>query len=140
MAFVCLGRIRYDASMNIPKDLRYTRDHEWARKGDSGIYVGITDFAQEALGDVVFVELPEIGQQIERGAKIGEVESTKSVSEVYAPVAGKVVSVNTALANSPETINADPYGEGWFCIVEPETDESFSDLLDASQYEELTHE
>ncbi len=126
--------------MNIPDDLRYTSDHEWARRLDSGICVGITDFAQGALGDVVFVELPKPGDEIDRGAKIGEVESTKSVSEVYAPIAGKVTEVNTALAGSPEMINSDPYGKGWFCTIAPRDAHDFEDLLSASQYEDLTHE
>jgi len=125
--------------MNIPEDLRYTSDHEWARKEDHGIRIGITDFAQEALGDVVFVDLPSIGDELDQGDKLGEVESTKSVSEVYAPIAGKVVAVNDSLANAPEVINTDPYGEGWFCVVEPASADALDALLVASKYEELTH-
>ena len=126
--------------MNIPGDLRYTSDHEWARRDESGIRIGITDFAQEALGDVVFVELPKIGDEFDTGAKIGEVESTKSVSEVYTPLAGRVVSVNTELADSPEKINVDPYGQGWFCVVVPNDAANFEGLLSAAQYEELTRD
>ena len=126
--------------MNIPDDLRYTSDHEWARKHETSIYVGITDFAQGALGDVVFVDLPKPGDEIDKGAKIGEVESTKSVSEVYAPVAGTVVEVNTSLVDSPEMINSDPYGHGWFCTIAPRNADAFEELLSASQYEELTSE
>ena len=126
--------------MLIPEDLRYTRDHEWARKDEAGVFVGITDFAQEALGDVVFVDLPSIGDEIEKGAKIGEVESTKSVSEVYAPVAGTVVSVNAELAEAPERVNTDPYGQGWFCAIAPTSGDALEELLDAAAYEELTHE
>lgn len=126
--------------MNIPDELRYTSDHEWARKDEAGIGIGITDFAQEALGDVVFVDLPNVGDEVAEGAKIGEVESTKSVSEVYAPVAGKVVSVNSSLSDAPEVINADPYGQGWFCIIAPRDTGAFEQLLSASQYEDLTRE
>ena len=130
----------YDALMNIPDDLRYTRDHEWAREQESGVYVGITDFAQGALGDVVFVDLPDPGDEFEKGAKIGEVESTKSVSEIYAPVAGTVVEVNTLLTESPEIINSDPYGQGWFCSIAPRDTGAVKELLSSSQYEELTRE
>jgi len=137
---VATSTIDYDALMNIPDDLRYTSDHEWARKEEAGISIGITDFAQGALGDIVFVDLPDPGDEIDKGAKIGEVESTKSVSEVYAPVAGKVVAVNSSLADAPEIINSDPYGKGWFCIVAPRDAGAFEELLSASQYEELTNE
>jgi glycine cleavage system H protein len=126
--------------MNIPENLRYTSDHEWARKDTAGVSVGITDFAQEALGDVVFVDLPKVGSQLDKGAKMGEVESTKSVSEVYAPIAGTISAINDELANTPETINADPYGQGWFCVIAPLTEASFEELLDASSYRQLTQE
>lgn len=126
--------------MLIPEELRYTSDHEWARKDDLGVFVGITDFAQETLGDVVFVDLPAIGDEVEKGGKLGEVESTKSVSEVYAPIAGKVVSVNTELSDSPERVNTDPYGQGWFCAISPSHDNALDELLDAGSYKELTHE
>ncbi|HUY06597.1 MAG TPA: glycine cleavage system protein GcvH [Acidimicrobiales bacterium] len=132
--------IGYDALMNIPDELRYTSDHEWARAEEIGIRMGITDFAQEALGDVVFVDLPKPGEEFEKGAKIGEVESTKSVSEVYSPIAGKVVVVNSSLSDSPEIINSDPYGEGWFCVIAPRDEKAFEELLSASKYEELTDE
>lgn len=124
--------------MNIPDELRYTSDHEWAGQDDSGVRIGITDFAQEALGDVVFVDLPAVGSTLEKGAKLGEVESTKSVSEVYAPVSGTVVSVNDALVSAPERLNEDPYGEGWLCVVQPVEQDPLHDLLDAAAYRELT--
>ena len=105
--------------MNVPEDLRYSTDHEWARHDGDRIRVGITDFAQDALGDVVFVDLPTEGATVEAGGLLGEVESTKSVSEIYAPVAGQVAAVNQALTDAPETLNADPYGEGWICEIVP---------------------
>jgi glycine cleavage system H protein len=102
------------------------------------VRVGITDYAQDALGDVVFVELPSEGATVEPGGPLGEVESTKSVSEIYAPVAGQVVAVNAALADAPETINADPYGEGWICEIAPSDPASVDGLLDAAGYRQLT--
>lgn len=123
--------------MNVPEDLSYTAEHEWVRIEGGRARVGITDFAQSALGDVVFVELPEADLQLARGDHLGEVESTKSVSEIYAPVAGRVVAVNAALAEHPETLNADPYGEGWICEIEV-GDTSGEGLLDATAYGDLT--
>ncbi len=105
--------------MAVPQDLRYTPDHEWARLEDARVRVGLTDFAQEALGDIVFVQLPSVGDSVAKGGELGEVESTKSVSQVYAPVGGKVVEVNVALTDQPERINTDAYGEGWLCVIEP---------------------
>jgi len=124
--------------MNVPDDLRYSTDHEWARRDGDRIRVGITDFAQDALGDVVFVELPAEGATVETGGLLGEVESTKSVSEIYAPVAGEVVAVNRSLADAPETLNADPYGEGWICEIVPSDATAVDGLLDASGYRQLT--
>jgi glycine cleavage system H protein len=121
--------------MNVPGDLRYTSDHEWARAEEGSLRVGITDFAQDALGPVVFVQLPEVGADVEKGGTLGEVESTKSVSEVYAPVAGRVVEVNTELAEKPELLNEDPYGAGWLCLIEPARPEDAEQLLDAASYE-----
>ena len=103
--------------MNVPDGLRYTSDHEWARLEDGKVRVGITDYAQDALGDVVFVQLPEQGATVEGSAVFSEVESTKSVSDIYAPVAGVVVEVNTELADAPQRVNEDPYGEGWICVI-----------------------
>jgi glycine cleavage system H protein len=124
--------------MNVPDDLRYSTDHEWARRDGDRIRVGITDFAQDALGDVVFVDLPAEGARVEAGGLLGEVESTKSVSEIYAPVAGEVVAVNGSLSDAPEALNADPYGEGWICEIVPSDATAVDGLLDASGYRQLT--
>ena len=124
--------------MNVPEELRYSSDHEWARASDGRIRVGITDYAQDALGDVVFVDLPTPGTSVDVGGMIGEVESTKSVSEIYAPVAGEVVAVNSVLSASPEQLNADPYGEGWICEIAPSDPAAVDGLLDAAAYRQLT--
>jgi glycine cleavage system H protein len=124
--------------MNVPEDLRYSSDHEWARTTDGGIRVGITDYAQDALGDVVFVDLPTPGATIETGGLLGEVESTKSVSEIYAPVAGEVVAVNETLTDAPEQLNSDPYGQGWICEIAPSDPSAVDALLDATAYRQLT--
>ena len=123
----------------IPGDLRYTAEHEWVRADDDGrLRVGITHYAQDALGDVVFVSLPEPGTSVSAGQTLGEVESTKSVSEIYAPVAGEVVARNEALTARPELINADPYGEGWIVEIMPSDAAAAAGLLDAAGYEQLT--
>ena len=124
--------------MNVPDDRRYTKDHEWARLEDGRVRVGITDFAQDALGDVVFVQLPEPGASLEAGGALGEVESTKSVSDIYAPVSGVVVEVNAELGDAPQRLNEDPYGEGWICVIEPADAASLEALLDAEGYRRLT--
>ena len=124
--------------MNVPEDLRYSSDHEWARTDAGRLRVGITDYAQDALGDVVFVDLPTPGATVEAGGLVGEVESTKSVSEIYAPVAGEVVAVNDALSEAPEQLNADPYGEGWICEIAPSDPSAVDALLDAAAYRQLT--
>jgi len=124
--------------VNVPDDRRYTKDHEWARLEDGRVRVGITDFAQDALGDVVFVQLPEPGASLEAGGALGEVESTKSVSDIYAPVSGVVVEVNTELGDAPQRLNEDPYGEGWICVIEPADAASLEALLDAEGYRRLT--
>jgi glycine cleavage system H protein len=124
--------------MNVPEDLRYSTDHEWVRTLDDRIRVGITDYAQDALGDVVFIDLPADGTSVEAGGLLGEVESTKSVSEIYAPVGGQVVAVNASLADSPEVLNADPYGEGWICEITPSDSAAVDTLLDAGGYRQLT--
>ena len=123
--------------MNVPEDLRYSTDHEWARTEDGRVRVGITDFAQDTLGDVVFVELPEVGTTVSAGGTFGEVESTKSVSDLYAPVGGTVVEVNGELADAPNRINDDPYGEGWICVIEPSDPSELDALLDAAGYQQL---
>jgi glycine cleavage system H protein len=124
--------------VHVPDDLRYSTDHEWARPGDGRVRIGITDFAQDALGDVVFVDLPAVGKSVAAGEVLGEVESTKSVSEVYAPLAGTVVAVNETLADAPEKLNQDPYGEGWLCELEVEGADVLQALLDADGYRALT--
>ena len=124
--------------MNVPAELRYSKDHEWARLEASGrVRVGITDYAQDALGDVVFIELPATGTTLAAGDTFGEVESTKSVSDLFAPVSGTVVEVNDVLTESPEKLNEDPYGEGWICLIEPDDPAQFDILLDASAYSSL---
>ncbi|HEX5266191.1 MAG TPA: glycine cleavage system protein GcvH [Acidimicrobiales bacterium] len=123
--------------MNVPDDLRYTQDHEWVRLEDGRARIGITDYAQDALGDVVFVQIPDIGTAVEGGASFSEVESTKSVSDVYAPVAGTVVEVNTTLADSPQQLNEDPYGDGWICVIEPHRVSDVEALMDAEAYRQL---
>ena len=123
--------------MEIPENLRYSSDHEWAKLDGLRVRVGITDYAQDALGDVVFVDLPSVGDTVEVGSPIGEVESTKSVSEIYAPVAGTVVAVNSGASDAPESINADPYGNGWLCEIEIADEAAVADLLDATAYRGL---
>jgi len=117
-----------------PDDVKYTREHEWARVEGKAVRVGITDFAQDALGDVVYVDLPEGGTEVRAGQPFGEVESTKSVSDVYAPVTGRVIERNDALADSPERVNTDPYGDGWMILIEPADASEMDALLDAGQY------
>ncbi len=121
--------------MQFPDDLKYTTNHEWVRDEGGGIFrVGISDFAQDSLGDIVYVALPEVGRRLAAGEPFGEVESTKSVSDVYAPVAGTVAEVNEALVAAPEAINRDPYGEGW--IIALRSDDGLpAELLDAAAYE-----
>jgi glycine cleavage system H protein len=117
----------------IPEDLRYTTEHEWARAEGGRVVVGITDYAQDQLGDVVFVSLPEAGTKVTAGKPLGEVESTKSVSDIYSPVTGTVLERNGDLDGTPELINEDPYGRGWMVVLEPE-EEGLDDLLDAAAY------
>ena len=125
--------------MEIPAELRYSREHEWARLDGDNVTVGITDFAQDALGDVVYVQLPEIGISVGRGDSLGEVESTKSVSDLFAPVAGTITAVNTRLADAPNLLNDEPYGEGWLCTIALADDESVDHLLSADEYSEFTN-
>ena len=124
-------------SQPVPDDRRYSHDHEWARLEEGRVRVGITDFAQAALGDVVFVQLPAVGQRVSAGEPLGEVESTKSVSDIYAPVGGTVVEINADLADAPQRLNEDPYGQGWICVIELSETESYGSLLDARAYERL---
>ena len=123
---------------NIPADLKYTKEHEWVRDlATAGtVSMGITDFAQGALGDIVYVQLPKVGETIVSGKVCGEVESTKSVSEIFAPVTGKVISINDSLSNSPEFINSDPYNAGW--LLEIELTEAANGLLTPAEYGQIT--
>ncbi len=123
--------------MKVPEDRRYTKDHEWALLDGGRVRIGITDYAQDALGDVVFVQLPAVGTVVDSGGACGEVESTKSVSDVYSPVAGTVVEVNAELAEAPQRLNEDPYGAGWICLIEPSAPATLDDLLDAEAYSTL---
>lgn len=124
--------------MNIPSDLRYSTDHEWIRRDGATVTIGITEYAQDALGDVVFVEIPEQGESLSAGDSFTEVESTKSVSDIYAPVSGTITAVNDALEDQPELLNSDPYGEGWLCSIEMSDPDEFEALLDAEGYRALT--
>ena len=126
--------------MNLPEELSYSAEHEWARRLDDGstIRVGITDYAQDALGDVVYVDLPETGAAVTAAESVGELESTKSVSEMYAPVSGTVVAVNEALVDNPALLNEDPYGEGWLCEIEMSDASELDALMDAAAYRALT--
>jgi glycine cleavage system H protein len=123
--------------MNIPEDLRYSPEHEWVRLSGTVARIGITDFAQDSLGDVVFVQLPDVGLDVIAGASVSEIESTKSVSDVYAPVTGVVTARNEALADQPELVNSDPYGEGWMFEIEVESAAAVEALLDAAAYRQL---
>jgi glycine cleavage system H protein len=123
--------------MQIPDDLRYSTDHEWIRVEGGKVTIGITDYAQDALGDVVFVDLPEVGAVVEATASISEVESTKSVSDIYAPVSGTIAEVNADLGDAPERLNEDPYGEGWICVIELTDPSQVDGLLTAADYREL---
>ena len=120
--------------MNNPDDLLYSKDHEWVSVQGDAARVGITDYAQDALGDVVYVDLPRVGDQVEAGSSFSEVESTKSVSELYAPVSGTITAVNDELADTPERINEDPYGEGWITVIEMSSPAEIDALLDAAAY------
>jgi glycine cleavage system H protein len=124
--------------VNVPDELRYTEEHEWLQVLDDGkVRVGITDYAQDQLGDVVFVELPEVGAEFATGDMVAEVESTKSVAEVYAPVAGAIVEVNDGLVDTPELVNQSPYGDGWFVVIEPTEAVDGASFLDAEAYRNL---
>jgi len=126
--------------MNHPDDLRYSADHEWGRLDGTKVRIGITDYAQDALGDVVYVEVPEVGATVAAHDKISEVESTKSVSDIFAPVGGTIVEVNTDLGDHPERLNEDPYGEGWICVIELADPGEFEAMLDVGAYQQLVQE
>ena len=125
------------AGVNVPDDLRYTSDHEWVRIEGDKVRIGITDYAQDALGDVVFVQVPTTGVEVKAGESFSEVESTKSVSDIYAPVTGSVVEVNDDLGDAPERLNEDPYGDGWICVLSVADAGELEGLLDAAAYRAL---
>ena len=126
--------------MQIPDDLRYSTDHEWIRVEGTRATIGITDYAQDALGDVVYVDVPETGTEVEGGRPFGEVESTKSVSDVYAPVSGTVIERNAALEDRPELVNEQPYGDGWMIAIQVAEGTDLGDLLDAAGYQEFVQQ
>jgi glycine cleavage system H protein len=126
--------------MNFPKELRYSEEHEWVRVEGNKAHIGITDFAQDELGDIVFVELPEVGDEIEADEPFGSVESVKTVSELYAPVSGKVVEVNEDLDDSPEFVNESPYEKAWMIVVELSNSSEVDELMTAEKYEEMVSE
>lgn len=126
--------------MNIPPELRYSSDHEWVRVEGGRITLGITDYAQDALGDVVFVDVPESGTSVSVGDSFSEVESTKSVSDIYSPVSGTIVEVNDSLSDAPERLNEDPYGAGWLVVIELSNPDELADLIDADAYKALIEE
>lgn len=119
---------------NTPQELKYSKEHEWVRTDGSKAYIGISDFAQDELGDIVFVELPQVGTTLTLNSTFGTVESVKTVSDLFAPVSGKVVEVNGKLEDSPELVNTDPYGDGWMIVVEMSNPSELDDLLDAAAY------
>ena len=126
--------------MTFPEDLQYTPDHEWIRVQGNRVTVGITDFAQDQLGDVVYVELPDVGDVVKKGEAFGVVESTKAVSDLFAPISGTVVEVNSPLADAPETVNEDPYEEGWMIVVETTSQKELAELMDAATYRKFVEE
>ena len=125
---------------NVPPDLRYTKDHEWAKAEGTRYRVGITEYAQEQLGDVVFVELPKVGTKVTAKQGFGVVESVKAVSDLFAPLSGEIVEINGELPSAPETVNQDPYGRGWMIVVAPSKAAEWNELLTASQYEQFLSE
>ncbi len=120
--------------MNVPQELKYTTDHEWTRIEDDVLTVGITDYAQGELGDVVYVDLPEVGDTFEKSDSFGTIEAVKAVADLFSPVSGEIVAVNEALEDKPETVNQDPYGEGWMVQIKISNEEDLKDLLDAESY------
>ena len=122
---------------NVPADLKYTKDHEWAKPDGTRYRIGITAFAQEQLGDVVFVELPKVGTKVTATQAFGVVESVKAVSDLFAPLSGEIVEINTELPNAPQTVNQDPYGKGWMIAIAPSKPDEWTALLTAAQYEEV---
>ena len=125
---------------NVPPDLRYTKDHEWAKAEGTRYRVGITEYAQEQLGDVVFVELPKVGTKVTAKTSFGVVESVKAVSDLFAPLSGEIVEINAELPNTPQTVNEDPYGKGWMIVIAPSKADEWKELLTAAQYEQFLGE
>jgi len=123
--------------MNVPEGLHYSADHEWVQVDGDTVRIGITDYAQDALGDVVYIDLPSVGASVEAGSTFGEVESTKSVSDLFAPVSGEISAVNDELADAPERLNTDPYGDGWICSIKMSDSTQLDSLLDAAAYTAL---
>lgn len=121
--------------MEYPDDLRYTKEHEWARPADGRVTIGVTEYAQDALGEVVYLELPETGSEVSKEETFGVIESVKAVSDLYSPVTGKVIEVNSALVDAPEMVNSDPYGDGWLIVVEPADQAELDELMSAKEYE-----
>jgi glycine cleavage system H protein len=126
--------------VELPEELRYTKEHEWARHEGAHIRVGITDFAQDSLGDVVYVDLPEVGTSVQADQPLGEVESTKSVSDIFSPVSGTVTERNPLLEDQPELVNTEPYGDGWLVVIEPRDPSAYDSLLDVDAYRALIRE
>lgn len=126
--------------MNIPENVKYTKEHEWIRVEGDVAYVGITDYAQQQLGDIVFVDIPTVGETLEAGETFGTIEVVKTISDLFLPVSGEVLEQNETLADQPELVNQDPYGEGWLIKIKPAGDANFDVLLDAAAYKELVNE
>ena len=126
--------------MSTPQELRYSKEHEWVKLEDGKARIGITHFAQAELGDIVFVELPQIGDELKKNEPFGSVESVKTVSELYAPISGKVVEVNSELEDSPEFVNESPYEQAWMVVIEAPSEDEMAELMDADQYKDMTNE
>ncbi|SDO41651.1 glycine cleavage system protein GcvH [Alkalicoccus daliensis] len=126
--------------MSLPKDYKYSEEHEWVKDEDGKVRIGITDFAQSELGDIVFVELPEVGDELEADEPFGSVESVKTVSELYAPISGKVVEINEELEDSPELVNESPHDRAWMIVIDPSNPEEMDELMDADAYQEMIEE
>lgn len=125
------------SELNLPDDLRYAEDHEWARSEGGNIRIGIDDYAQDQLGDIVYVDLPQVGDTFSKGEEFGSVESVKAVSELYLPVGGEVIEINTKLEDSPELVNGSPYGDGWMVLVKPDNSSELDALMDKDAYLEM---
>ena len=125
--------------MDIPKNLLFTKDHEWARVENSIVTIGITDFAQSELGDIIFVEFPEIGDKVDVGSSAGTIEAVKTVSDIFSPVKGKIIEINNGIDNSPEVMNTDPYGDGWLMKIELTDEDCSSELMSPSEYESFVN-